>query len=203
MTLSPGPPPISSVETFREWAARKRATIKPRQPAGNRTSRKRSALTSHSVFVLAMPHVIEGKGPRDAKCLAWRHFNLGPSPKHTISAEILTSNKHRRVAQSYGPSATIVVGRALATLRKKYVKTKKYKFIGLLKIPPLVALAIWVRGRNAKEDLIFPLQSVLPDLKRGVAYTYVDALPLLQRSANGLVSQSLELADKLQKKQAK
>lgn len=198
MPLSSGSPPSHSTKVFCEWAAR-HATAKDER--ATKKGHRNKALTPdpQRVFVLTIPQVIAGKGLRSAKRVAWRHFGSGPTAKQNVSAEILIGGKRHRVARTYGSKATSMICKALRRLGKKHSRTKRYEGISLLKISPLVGLAVWVRGRNRKEDLIFPLESAVPDLRSGIAHNYLDALPLLQRSANALVSQSLALDAKLRK----
>jgi hypothetical protein len=197
MRLFSGPPPSNSTKVFREWATRKHAVEKGKTGPRQGYSKKASTLLPLSVFVVTIPQVLAGQGIRKAKRVGWRHFGFGKTLKHTVSAEILATGSRHRVARTYGLKPNSIVSRALRSLTMKHSRTKKYVRISLVKIPPLVSLAIWVRSRNAKEDLILPLESVVPELQRRTARPYVDVLPLLQRSAMALVSQSQALDAKL------
>lgn len=197
MRLSSGPPPSNSIKIFREWATREHAAKKRKTGPKHGPAKKASTLLPLSVFVVTIPQILAGEGIRKAKRVGWRHFGFGRTAKQTISAEILAAGNRHTVARTYDSKPNSIVSRALRSLATKHSRTKKYVGIGLVKIPPLVALAVWVRSRNTKEDLIFPLESIVPDLQTDTAYIYADVLPLLQRSAKALVSQSHALAAKL------
>jgi len=197
MPLSSGSPPSHSSKVFREWVARHHTAAKTKRVPKQGYPNKVSTPAPQRVFVLTIPQVIAGEGIRNARRVAWRHFGFGPASKKTVSAEILIAGKSHRVARTYGSKPTSIISRTLAVLTRKHSRSKRYDGISLIKIPPLLGLAVWVRGRNTKEDLIFPLQSAVPELQTGTTHKYVDALPLLQRSAKALVAQSLALNAKL------
>lgn len=197
MRLSSGSPPSHSTKVFREWATRQHIAGKGKTGPKRGHPKKASRTVPHGVFVVTIPQVLAGEGIRKAKRVGWRHFGFGKTVKQHVSAEILMAGNRHRVARAYGSKPTSIVSQALRSLAKEYSKTKKYVEIGLVKIPPLVGLAVWVRSRNAKEDLIFPLESIVPELQKRTAHIYADVLPLLQRSAKALVSQSLALDAKL------
>jgi hypothetical protein len=197
MRLSFGPPPSNSAKVFREWATRKHTAEKGKTGPKQGHSKKASTPLPLRVFVMTVPQVLAGEGIRKAKRVGWRHFGFGKTVKQTISAEILAVGNRHRVARIYRSKSNSIVNRALTSLTKKHSKAKKYVGIDLVKIHPLVGLAVWVRSRNAKEDLIFPLESIVPELQTGTAYIYADVLPLLQKSAKILVSQSQALDAKL------
>jgi hypothetical protein len=199
MPLSSGSPPSQSTKVFHDWVTRLHSSTKGKSGPKQGHLKKVLPPVPQRVFVLTISQVLAGEGIRKAKPVAWRHFRSGPSVKQNISAEILMAGNRHLVARTYGSRASSIVTKALRGLAKKH---KKYEGISLVKIPPLVGLAVWVRGRNAKEDVIFPLESVVPELQRGTAHLYVEVLPLLQRSANALVSQSLTLDAILRKGRA-
>ena len=155
-----------------------------------------TAPVPHSIHVLTIPQLLAGKGLRNARHVAWHHFKFGPTPKHTVSAEVIFTNKAHKLARLYGPVPTIALSKDLVKLRKAHSRTKTFEGISLVKIPPLLSLGIWIRGRIPKDDLIYPLQSIVPDLKRKTTYTCADALRLLQRSASALVDESAKLGAK-------
>jgi hypothetical protein len=199
MPLSSGSPPSHSTRVFRKWVARPNTATRGKRIPEQRHPNKPFTPAPHRVAVLTIPQLIAGEGLRKARRVAWCHFAPGPRAKQQVSAEIVIVGRLHRVARTYGSRATSIITKALSALAKKYSRTKTYQSISLVKIPPLVGLAVWVRGRNAKEDLIFTLESVLPELQRDTAHNYVDSLPLLQRSAKALVAQSLALDVKLRK----
>lgn len=197
MPLPSGSPPSHSTKVFRAWVARHHTAAKTKKVPKRGYSNKVLTPAPQRVFVLTIPQVIAGEGIRNARRVAWRHFGFGSTSKQTLSAEVLVTGKRHRVARTYGSKATSIISKALTALQKKHSRAKTYQGISLLKIPPLLGLAVWVRGRNTKEDLIVPLQSAVPELQSGTTHKYVDALPLLQQSAKALVAQSLALNAKL------
>ena len=191
--------PSRSTNVFLKWithlcgnTGRKKTPSAPRSWS--------SAHEAQRVFVLTLHHLVNKAGMKQAKFLAWLHFGLGRNSKHLISAEIVKSGKHHTIARTYDRKSTVKLARALRIAVKKQTQSSKYSSIRLLKIPPLIGLAIWLRGRTPENDLIVPVESCVDALKRGKAYRLSDILLSLRARARALADQSAALQSGLRKK---
>lgn len=197
MGLSTKSPPRQSKRAFLEWLSRGRGDGARKRNSKARDSKVHSARKAEKLFVLSMHDLVRGRGAKGPKFLGWRHFGIGRKAGHRVSADIVASGKDRILARMYGHKSTVSVARALRAVRRKYMRSRRYRDICLLRIPPLVGLAVWIRGRKTKDDLIVPIESCLRGAKRGALKRFADLLPMLQASAKVLAEQSFRLHARL------
>ena len=200
MPLSPKSPPRRSTKAFLKWVSRVKANGARKGNSKARDLKRQAAPNAERVFVLTMHDLARGSGAKGPKFLAWRHFGIGRNARHRVSADIVASGKSHILARTYDEQPTVNLARTLRLVRRKYTRSRQYSDIRLLRIPPLVGLAIWIRGRKAKDDLIIPIESCLTGVRKGASRRFADVLPLLQASAKVLADQSASLRDQLKKK---
>jgi hypothetical protein len=200
MTLSIGSPPLESTKVFRDWTARLRSNVKKKSVRKSTRSVSGTLPKARKVFVFTVRQVTGGQALSKARFVAWRHFGLGRHSRHRVSADILVSNKAHFLGRMYDQESTVRLSQALASISEKHQESRQYSNIRLLKIPQMIGLAIWLRGRAKKNDLVFPLESCVPEVKTGILYQFSEIVPSLQTSAKALISQSRSLKAKLGKK---
>lgn len=200
MPLSTKSPPRRSTKVFLKWISRFKANGVPQRTPKARGAKREPTPNAERVFVLTTHDLARGRGPKGAKFLAWRHFGIGRNTRHRVSADIVASGKSHSLARMYDQQPTVNLARALQLVKRKYSRSRQYSDIRLLRIPPMVDLAIWVRGRSAKDDLIMPIESCHSGVRKGASHRFADVLPLLQASAKVLADQSASLQAQLKKK---
>ena len=187
-------PPRNSTKTFQKWTDHLRTDVKAKRAVKSKRSRDLSLPGAHKVFVLTARQLIDGEGLARARFVAWKHFGLGKNSRHLVSAEIAVSGKTHSVARmDEGRYTSKIIQAMLRTINDNKRTSRKYRTVCLVKIPPLIGLAIWLRGRKRKDDLVFPVESCVAGVKKGKAYLLPKIEPLLRQSALALAEQSRSL----------
>lgn len=178
--------PRSSHNEWRRWHE---AWSNSRQAKKHtkRAARTDAILPPVKIFFLPLRRVASGRTLRDARHVGWGH--IGSSFGEPSIGEIHSSGRQHRVTRIIPANSAKRLIRTLQRASKKSLGRSSHA-LRLLKVPPLVATAIWLHGRRQTEDLVAVIHTCVPMLKPGRTYRVADFLLRLREPAQGLLKSS-------------
>lgn len=175
--------PVASVDILADtlarpgtqaFIARLAPTLRAAAPGATPGRRPGPAIApelSHQVFALGLTDVADGGGLAAAKLVSWRHI-LPPSGKSRLTVEVTVderTGRHRFAAVNSGPFAEAVQRQVAAASQDPVVRGGDYD-LAVLQISALAVVAVWLRGRDGKEDVVIPVAPTDPALVAGRHY---------------------------------
>jgi hypothetical protein len=178
--------PLASHNEWRRWHEA-RSNFRQAKKRTKGAARTDAILPPVKIFSLSLRRAASGRTLRDARHVGWGHIGT-PFGERSIG-EIHSLGRRHRVTRIIPPNPARRLIRTLQRASKKSVGGTSHA-LRLLKVPPLVATAIWLHGRRQTEDLVTVMHACVPMLRPSRTYGVADFLSRLREPARGLLKAS-------------
>ena len=155
---------------------------------------KASVLLDHPIYFVKLQHLLSNKGLRYAKAVTWRYFLRTSKGRKVGVAEVNMTKPTGYAFASFSASNEVKKHYALLRSMIDHDSRPDSYSLRVVRVSSLRILAVWLRSKSGRKDLVIPLGNTTDRLKDGEVYSrqeFEAALHEEAKARNAVIDQSI------------